>query len=67
MLGDKWTSLNEEEHFGAMKHCLEFESGTIGTTRAWAGGALRERRLLQIQMEYLSLIIKDNVQSHDNI
>ena len=41
-----------------MKHCLEFESGTIGTTRAWAGGALRERRLLQIQMEYLSLIIK---------
>ena len=43
MLGDKWTSLNEEEHFGAMEHCLEFESGTIGTTRAWTGGALRER------------------------
>ena len=53
---DRRTSLDEEEHFGAMKHCLERErllvaSGTIGTDRAWAG-----RRLLEIQ-EYWSLIL----------
>ena len=63
---DRWTSLDEEEHFGAMKHCLERErllvaSGTIGTNRAWAG-----RRLLGIQ-EYWSLILQDNVQSHNSI
>ena len=49
-----------------MKHCLERErllvaSGTLGTNRAWAG-----RRLLGIQ-EYRSLILKDNVQSHNSI
>ena len=63
---DRWLTLDEEEHFGAMKHCLERErllvaSGTLGTNRAWAG-----RRLLGIQ-EYRSLILKDNVQSHNSI